>query len=155
MGGNFEDYIRSLSCHVFGPVNHGQNWKGWYRSGEKGLIISDNQDETCLIITINDTSIGDLPLIITISATCKNQPKRLDSDNTINLSRLIVSLVLESEVTESVDCDSVSDEIRRWSSLSEDEFQRFVSDEDGVLNEFEMMCQLSILFPFVPGSMFR
>ena len=42
----------------------------------------DNQSETCLIITINDTSIGDLPLIINISDTCKNQPKRLDSDNT-------------------------------------------------------------------------
>ena len=34
-GGNFEDYIRFLSCHLFGPVNHGQNWKGWERSGEK------------------------------------------------------------------------------------------------------------------------
>jgi hypothetical protein len=31
-------------------------------------------------------------LIITISDTCKNQPKRLDFDNTINLSSLIVSL---------------------------------------------------------------
>ena len=60
-----------------------------------GLIISDNRAETCLIITINDTSIGDLPLIITISDTCKNQPKRLDSDNTINLSSLITSLDLE------------------------------------------------------------
>jgi hypothetical protein len=38
-GGNFEDYIRFLFCHLFGPVNHGQNWKGWERSGEKGLII--------------------------------------------------------------------------------------------------------------------
>jgi hypothetical protein len=47
--------------------------------------IRDNQAQTCLIITINDTSIGDLPLIITISDTCKNQPKRLDFDNTINL----------------------------------------------------------------------
>ena len=73
-------------------MNHGQNWKGWERSGEKGLIISDNQAQTCLIITINDTSTGDLPLIITISDTCKNQPKRLDFDNTINLSSLIVSL---------------------------------------------------------------
>jgi hypothetical protein len=73
-------------------VNHGQTWKGWERSGEKGLIISDNQAQTWLIITINDTSIGDLPLIITISDTCKNQPKRLDFDNTINLSSLIVSL---------------------------------------------------------------
>jgi len=91
-GGNFEDYIRFLSCHVFRPVNHGPNWKGWERSGEKGLIISDNQAQTCLIITINDTSTGDLPLIITISDTCKNQPKRLDFDNTINLSSLIVSL---------------------------------------------------------------
>jgi hypothetical protein len=73
-------------------VNHGQNWKRWERSGEKGLIISDNQAQTCWIITINDSSTGDLPLIITISDTCKNQPKRLDFDNTINLSRLIVSL---------------------------------------------------------------
>jgi hypothetical protein len=73
-------------------VNHGQNWRGWERSGEKDLIISDNQAQTCLIITINDTSTGDLPLIITISDTCKNQTKRLDFDNTINLSSLIVSL---------------------------------------------------------------
>ncbi len=96
-GGNFEDYklayIRFLSCHLFGPVNHGQTWKGRERSGEKGLIISDNQAQTWLIITINDTSIGDLPLIITISDTCKNQPKRLDFDNTINLTSLMVSLV--------------------------------------------------------------
>jgi hypothetical protein len=55
-GGNFEDDIRFLFCHLFGPVNHGQNWKGWERSGQKGLIISDNQAQTCLIITINDTS---------------------------------------------------------------------------------------------------
>jgi hypothetical protein len=41
---------------------------------------------------INDTFIGDLPLIITISDTCKNKPKRLDSYHTINLSSLIVSL---------------------------------------------------------------
>ena len=79
-GGNFEDYRIFLSCHLFGPVNHGQTWTGWERSGEKAglsviikLIISDNQDETCLIITINDTSLGYLPLIITISDTCKNQ----------------------------------------------------------------------------------
>ncbi len=64
----------------------------WERSGIKGLIISDNQAETCLIITINDISIGNLPLIITISDDCKNQTKRLDFDNTINLSSLIVSL---------------------------------------------------------------
>jgi hypothetical protein len=38
----------------------------------------DNQDETFLIITINDTSPGYLPLIINISDTCKNQPKRQD-----------------------------------------------------------------------------
>ena len=98
-GGNFEDYIRFWFCHLFGPVNHGQNWKGWERSGEKGLIISDNQAQTCLIITINDTSTGDLPLIITISDTCKNQPKRLDFDNTINLSRLIVILAKSYRIT--------------------------------------------------------
>ena len=55
--------------------------------------------------------------------------------------------VLESEVTESVEVDAVSDEIRRWSSLSEDECQCFVTTEDGVLNQFEMICQLRILFP--------
>ena len=44
---------------------------------------------------------------------------------------------LEPEVTESGEFYAVNDEIRRWSSLSEDECQRFV--EDGVLNEFEMM----------------
>ena len=60
----------------------------------KSLIISNNQVETCLIITINDTSIGDLPLIITISDTCKNQTKRIDFDSTINLSRFVVRLVL-------------------------------------------------------------
>jgi hypothetical protein len=91
-GGNFEDYIRFLSCHLFGLVNHGQNWKGWERSGEKGLIVNDNEAQTCLIITINDTSIGNLPLIMTISDTCKNHPKRLDFDYTINQSNLIVNL---------------------------------------------------------------
>ncbi len=58
----------------------------------ESLIISDNQDEAYLIITINDTSLGYLPLIINISDTYKNQPKRLDFDNSINLSSLIVIL---------------------------------------------------------------
>ncbi len=73
LGGNFEDYIRFLSCHRFSLVNYGQTWKGWKRSGKKGLIISDNQAETGLIITVNDSSLGYLPLIINISDTCKNQ----------------------------------------------------------------------------------
>ncbi len=38
---------------------------------------------------------------------------------------------------ETAEFHTVTDEIGRWSSLSEDEYQRFV--EDGVLNEFEMM----------------
>jgi hypothetical protein len=46
--------------------------------------------------------------------------------------------VLECEVTESAEFDTVTDEIGRWSSLSEDECQWFVED-NGVLNEFEMM----------------
>ena len=54
---------------------------------------------------------------------------------------------LESEVTESTEFHTVSDEIPRWSSLSEDECQRFFTTEDGVMNEFEIMCQLRILFP--------
>ena len=48
-------------------------------------------------------------------------------------------------MTESGEFYAVNDEIRRWSSLSEGECQCFV--EDGVLNEFEMMCQLRVLFP--------
>ena len=50
-------------------------------------------------------------------------------------------------MTDPDEVDVVSDEIRRWSSLSEGECQRFVSVEDGILNEFEMMWQLRILFP--------
>ena len=46
---------------------------------------------------------------------------------------------LESETSEPPEFDAVSDEIRRWSSLSEGECQCFVSAEDGILNEFEMM----------------
>ncbi len=57
-GGNFEDYklayIRFISCHLFGPVNHGQTRTGWERSGEKDLIISDNQAFSCLIIKTFD-----------------------------------------------------------------------------------------------------
>jgi len=37
---------------------------------------------------------------------------------------------LESEVSEPDEVDPVSDEIRRWSNLSEGECQRFVSAED-------------------------
>ena len=48
-------------------------------------------------------------------------------------------------MTEAAEFDTVTDEIGRWSSLSEDECQRFV--EDGVLNEIETMCQLRVLFP--------
>ena len=54
---------------------------------------------------------------------------------------------LESEMTESGKFDAVTDEIRRWSSLSEDECQWFVCVEDGVLNEFEMMWHLRNVFP--------
>ena len=83
------------SVFILSSVWSGESWADLERLGEKwwkGLIISGNQAETYLIIMINDTSIGDLPLIITISDTCKNQPKRLDFDNTINLSSLIVIL---------------------------------------------------------------
>jgi hypothetical protein len=38
--------------------------------------------------------------------------------------------VLESEVSEPSEVDPVSDEIRRWSNLSEGECQCFVSTED-------------------------
>jgi hypothetical protein len=61
-------------------IQLGEKWS-------KDFIISDNQIETFLIITINDNSIGDLPFIITFSDTCKNH---LDFDYTLNLSSLIV-----------------------------------------------------------------
>jgi hypothetical protein len=61
-----------------------------------------------------------------------------------------VTEAAESEVTEPDEFHVVSDEIRRWSS--HESFRRrmsapFVSAEDGILNEFEMMWQLRILFP--------
>jgi hypothetical protein len=46
---------------------------------------------------------------------------------------------LEPEVTEYAEFYVVSDEIHKWSSLSEGECLCFVSAEHGVLNEFEMM----------------
>jgi hypothetical protein len=70
--------------------------------------MSDNQDETCLIITINDTFLGCLPLIINISDTCKNQPKRFDFDNTINLSSFIVILDTQVYVTDRFDLKDLS-----------------------------------------------
>ena len=57
------------------------------------------------------------------------------------------ALESESKRTESAEIDAFTDEIRSWSSVSEDEYQWFVSVEDGTLNEFEMMCHLRILFP--------
>ena len=45
----------------------------------------------------------------------------------------------ESEMTETVEFDVVTDEIQRWSSVSSDECQWFVSIETRVLNKFEMM----------------
>ena len=60
-GGNFEDYIRFLFCHLFGPVNHGQYWKCWERRGEKGLIITDNQAFSRLIIKTFDNQTVSSP----------------------------------------------------------------------------------------------
>ncbi len=65
------------------------------------LSFSDNQAETCLIITSNDTSLEYLPLIINISDTCKNQLKRLDFDNAFNLSSLWSIVILASPCSRS------------------------------------------------------
>jgi len=95
-------------------------------------IISDNQGETCDWIDYHDqscdTSIGDLPLIITISDTWKNQAKRIgriDSENTINLSRLISEPCIKVDTQEFPDSwdpfrggprrQSVLVVLRRWS----------------------------------------
>jgi hypothetical protein len=53
------------------------------------------------MITINDTSLGYLLLIINISDTCKNQTKILDFDNTINISILIVILDYDTDTDKS------------------------------------------------------
>ena len=74
-----------LTIFILSCVWSGESWTELERLGEKW--------RKGLIITINDTSNGDLPLIVTISDTSKNHPKRFDFDNTINLSTLIVSLV--------------------------------------------------------------
>ena len=50
--------------------------------------------------------------------------------------------VLESEVSESGEFDTVTDEFRRWGRFSETECQKWVGVEDGVRNEFKLMCQL-------------
>jgi hypothetical protein len=42
-GGNFEDYIRFLFCHLFGLVNHGQNWKGWEKSGHAKTSLKEER----------------------------------------------------------------------------------------------------------------
>ena len=49
---------------------------------------------------------------------------------------------LEGEVTDTAEFDTVTDEIRRWSSLSSDEFQRFV--EDGVLNVSHLTVEANV-----------
>ncbi len=68
---------------MLGPVNRRDNWKTWERRGEK-------LDYQSLITTPNNLSA--LHLINTISDTSKNQTKRLDSNNQINLSSLIDTL---------------------------------------------------------------
>jgi hypothetical protein len=58
---------------------------------------------------------------------------------------------VRSDWPESVNFDTVSDEIRRWLSLSGDKCQFFVSVEDGWCTEGVwdvMMWQIRILFPF-------
>ncbi len=78
-GGNFEDYIDfyPVICLVrwimsrLGKVGRETVKKSWL-----SVIINLKLAWLSVIITINDTSIGDLPLIVTISDTCKNQTKR-------------------------------------------------------------------------------
>ena len=55
-GGNFEDYVRFLSCHVLGPVNHGQNWKGWESSdickNQPKRLDFDIDSKSCITPTL-------------------------------------------------------------------------------------------------------
>jgi hypothetical protein len=73
---------------VSSKVNRRQNWKSWVRHGEK----LDNQAFHSLIINHFDNQTVTLPWLSRISDTSENQPKRLDSDNQINISTLICTL---------------------------------------------------------------
>jgi hypothetical protein len=55
----------------------------------KTLIISDNQGFRDLIIKTFDNQTVSLSWLSWISDTSENKPERLDSDNQINISRLI------------------------------------------------------------------
>jgi hypothetical protein len=48
-------------------------------SHDNNILVYDNN------ITINDTSLGYLPLIVNTRDILKRQPARLDSDDTMNL----------------------------------------------------------------------
>ncbi len=65
--------------------------------------------------------------------------KKKNSSGTNRMFRSASALeTQESEMTESVEFDAVTDEIRMWSSVSEDECKRFVCVEGGVLNVFSL-----------------
>jgi hypothetical protein len=66
-------------------VNLGETW--W-----KPSIVSDNQAFHSLIIKPFDNQTVSLPWLSQISGTSENHPERLDSDNQINISRLICCL---------------------------------------------------------------
>jgi hypothetical protein len=84
-GGNFEDYIRFLSCHLFGPVNHGQIWKVEREVVKKAWLSRS------MIIPLGTFRLSFPSLSLSVIHP-KNQSKRFDFDNTINLSSLIINL---------------------------------------------------------------
>jgi hypothetical protein len=83
--------IRFLFCKVIGPVNRRENWKLW-RDVVKTLIISDTHCFHGLIIKPFDNQTVSLPWLSRISDTSENKSVRLDSDDQINISRLISCL---------------------------------------------------------------
>ncbi len=83
--------IKFLFCKVLGPVNRRENWK-LGRDVVKTLIISDRHFFHGLIIKSFDNQTVSLPWLSRISDTSENKSVRLDSDNQINISRLISCL---------------------------------------------------------------
>ncbi len=88
--------IKFLFCEVLGPVNRRENWKTWESRGENldcqsfhGLIIKPFDNQT--------VSLHWWSRIPRISDTSENQSPRLDSDNQINISRLISCLDLSTK----------------------------------------------------------
>jgi hypothetical protein len=61
---------------VFGPVNHGLNWKGWERSGEKVLIIKPTISVLGTLLTFTICVLGTLLTFPKVLTKIRNRKER-------------------------------------------------------------------------------